>query len=54
MRKTLILIQENQFSDAQVALLEKLIRNHYRNHVSRERRDVLRVNPQSRGSGRAR
>lgn len=37
MRKTLILIQENQFSDTQVALLEKIIRNHYRHHVSRER-----------------
>ena len=41
MRKTLILIQANQFSDAQVALLEKLIRNQYRNHVSRERLLVI-------------
>lgn len=41
MRKALIVIQDNQFTDTQIALLEKTVRKHYQHYVSQEKLMVI-------------
>jgi hypothetical protein len=41
MKKVLVMIQENQFSDAQISELEKLLKRLYAEHVSQEKLTVI-------------